>query len=610
MALEIRRGRLQSLYRYMPEQTYNWPDRGSFRGQPDVDARPLDIPKGWIKRPLRRLLRGFTRAHQDAGRAWRGEEVIERGEFELLEPRTLRGELFPRTFACPRCGRFISSEDRPDRVRCFECDIRMRQVVHVEYHRCGYLGGLLPPRCDSGCNSPMTLTGPNGKSIADVRAVGEWRWACSRCRRPSRGVIHGCPECRRGTVWVMPSDANRVYYAQYVTVINPPSETDYAVLESPSVYPAAIAQSLGLLPSGLAGLRDAANSTGSQAGRDMIRAQLAQLLGLDPDEPTDRQKLEGEVERAAAIRSSSAAKAKDWEAAVTQLGLQEEVRAEIGEECVSLALAREAHPLSLDDLAAEAEGGPLEPLYRRRYPEALDRLGLAEVVLLREFPIAHVVAGYTREDSNPRNLDGLEFSFFRGEGGPRPMYGQRVKTEALLFRLDPTQVVRWLHRSGVIGEPGDDSSAAWLFSHLEPVTSIFEEPPDRLTASVLGLVHSFSHRAIRALAVRSGLAAESLAEHILLFNTAFLVYPGARSDFVLGGLEHVFRNFLHECLETMVDDPRCVFDPPCRQRGGACAVCMFVGEVTCERFNTALARHYLFGGRREGVDWRGYWEPA
>lgn len=609
MALEMRRGRLQSLFRYMPDQAYNWPDRGSFRGTADVDARPLDIPKGWMKRPLRRLLRGFTRAHQDAGRTWRGEEVIERGEFELLEPRTLRGEFFPRTFACPRCGRFIRSDDRPDRVRCFSCQAAMRQVAHVEYHRCGYLGGLRPPTCENGCNAPMRLTGPAGESIADIRAVGEWRWTCSRCSRAARGVIRGCPECRSGTVWVRPAGANQVYYPQYVTVINPPSQTDYRVLESPAVYPAAIAQSLGVLPAGLEGLRGAANDTGSQTGREMVWEQLADLLGLDPDDPDDRERLDQEVERALSIRQDSAGDATDWERAVADLGLQEEVLVELGEECVSLTLAREAHPLTVEELAAEAEGGALEPLFRRRYPTALDRVGLAEVVLLREFPIAHVVAGYTREDSNPGKLDGLQFMFFQGEGGVRPMYGQRVKTEALLFRLDPARVMRWLHRSGVIGEPGDEKPSAWLFSRVEPVTSIFEAPEDRITASVLGLTHSFAHRMIRALAGRSGLKAESLAEHILPFNTAFLIYPGARSEFVLGGLEHVFRNFLHECLEAMAEDPRCVFDPPCRQRGGACAVCMFVGEVTCERFNSALSRHYLFGGRVAGVDWRGFWEP-
>ena len=102
MALEMKRGRLQSLFRHLPEQTYTWPDKGVFKGITNVDTRPLDIPPGWIKRPLLRLLAGFTRARPE----WRGEEVVKRNDFELLEPRTLRGELFPRTFACPRCGRF------------------------------------------------------------------------------------------------------------------------------------------------------------------------------------------------------------------------------------------------------------------------------------------------------------------------------------------------------------------------------------------------------------------------------------------------------------------------------------------------------------------------
>jgi hypothetical protein len=149
----------------------------------------------------------------------------------------------------------------------------------------------------------------------------------------------------------------------------------------------------------------------------------------------------------------------------------------------------------------------------------------------------------------------------------------------------------------------------------------FNEPDHRLTRAVLGLVHSMAHRFMKALAVRCGLHADSLAEYLFPAGGAFLIYANTRSEFTLGGIEHVFRFDLADALEELDADPRCVFDPPCRRSfGGACAACLHTSEVACERFNTALDRNKLFGTLPEPaganaaacadpneVTWRGFW---
>lgn len=608
MALIMKRGRLQSLFAYLPEQTYNWENnRGRFKGSSQVDTRPLDIPHGWIIRPLLRLLRGFTYAYNRAGQNWQGEDIIKRGEFELLEPRTLRGEYYPRMYICPACGRFSESDENPRYQNCYFCDKKKLQIRFVEYHRCGHIDGLKPPRCQNGCNGFMILRGPGGKSIADTRVVREWRWSCSNCRTPSRGVFYTCRTCRRETVRVLPSDASQVYYPQYITVINPPSQADYPVLESLAVYPAAIAQSLGLLPEGIDSLRMASNNVESTTNQQMIRQSIASLLGLDINDPTHQQEIDLEINRIMS-RRQSVVSTPAWEEVVDSIIEDEEVQIEVGEECISLALAREASPVTISDLAHVEINDTIKLLYKSRYPQALKQFGLAEVTLLQEFPIAHVVAGYTREEFNPNNLDNLlSFNFFSAENGKYPMYGQRVTTEALLFRLDPSCVVDWLSYAGVIDNCAVENAIEEIFSRMKPIMSIFEPPQDILTTSILGLIHSFSHKAIRALARLSGLKTDSLSEYILPFNLTFIIYPGARSEFVLGGLEHVFRNYLDECLRSLVEQSRCVFDPPCSRSRGACAVCLFIGEVACERFNTALSRHYLFGGQLDEINWCGYW---
>src|SRR6185437_9784596 len=108
---------------------------------------------------------------------------------------------------------------------------------------------------------------------------------------------------------------------------------------------------------------------------------------------------------------------------------------------------------------------------------------------------------------------------------------------------------------------------------MEPITSVFDPPADRITHSVLGLIHSVAHRVLKAVAIRSGLAAESLAEYLLPHNLAFAIYANTGGEFVLGGLEHVYRNYLADGLEEVDADRRCVFDPPCNRNNGACAQC-------------------------------------
>ncbi len=629
MGLQMHRGKLQSLYQFMPDQTYNWEKgQGSFRGAPDVDAVGLDIPEGWVARPLSRLLRGFTGTPTGGGSdaaGWRGLEIITRGDFQLLEPRTLRGEFFPRVFFCAKCGRVLDNlDERPDRVTCFACKHRMQQLAFVEYHRCGHLSGLQPPRCAHGCKRPMKLVGPDGSPrSSDDRRFSEWRWRCSQCNvEANRGVYRGCPTCGRGQVRIAPADAGPVYYAQDITVINPPREQDWSILSSDNIYRAAVAQALGLVPAGLDGLRDALNDATAPTNTELLRQNLITQFRLKESDPGDRELLEQLMERHRRKGEESQGETH-WEEEVDALGLAPEDLEEVGSECIELALTLDpggpdqpGRTITIKDMIEENPESPRVATYSTRYPAALDRYGIAKVTLIKEFPIARIVAGYTREEKNPRAMDGLTFHFYEGEGGKKAMYGQRTITEALLVEVDTDRIVSWLNRctsvasgsrSGLGELLGGQNSKAWLFKHLRPVTSAFDDPDDILTRAVLGLLHSMSHRLIRALTERSGLKADSITEKILPYNGAFLIYPGGRSDFILGGLEHVFRNHLDEAFSSADEEARCVFDPPCNARGGACAVCMYLSEVSCERFNTALSRHYLFGGTSRGVRWRGFW---
>jgi hypothetical protein len=588
--LEMARGRTSCLFHFMPEQTYNWQrEEGSFKGTDDVTTADLDIPRGWIKHKLRDLIEPFERALSATGTRFTGMSIVEGERFDLWEPRKLTGEFFPRTYVCPECDRFLERSDGGKTVRC-PCGGRAAQFSFVEFHRCGHLSGLKPPYCDTGHREGMKLVG------RESRSTSEWRWRCAQCNREaSRGVYRGCPKCRTGQVGVMRADASAVFRPQYVVTVNPPTTGDYSVFASDRAYRAAVAQALGALPqNGLEGIRQAVNDSGSEDAVEEVKKTLAKM-GVKEGTP--------QFDNMISTYLSNTPSLGDWSKTVNELGLTREQLDALGRDCAELTLARQAYPLTIDDLIAQDSSGASRPLYEE-HREALERHNFAEAVLLREFPLAYVVAGYTRQDSEPG--PGVNFGFFNGENGKVAMYGQRVETEAILFRLDPGKVLRWLVDSGVVPDPGAVNPQAWIFSRTEGVNR-FDTPDDPITAAVLGLVHSVAHRTLAAIASRSGLAPESLSEYLFHRNLTFLIYADTRGEGVLGGLEHVFKHYLGKSLGEMDVERRCVFDPPCNDDKGSCAICMYLSENSCQRFNADLSRHYLFGGEHGGVTWKPFW---
>lgn len=113
---------------------------------------------------------------------------------------------------------------------------------------------------------------------------------------------------------------------------------------------------------------------------------------------------------------------------------------------------------------------------------------------------------------------------------------------------------------------------------------------------MLILVHTFAHRLIRRTAVFAGVDRESLSELLVPAHLGFFIYAAARGDFVLGGLQAVFETELDGLLTDFIDgDHRCALDPGCRRSGGACAVCIHLGEPSCRYYNRFLNRSVLSG---------------
>lgn len=239
---------------------------------------------------------------------------------------------------------------------------------------------------------------------------------------------------------------------------------------------------------------------------------------------------------------------------------------------------------------------PLRTLYERVYRSAIIDAALEAVDLLPAFPIATLAYGFTRGDTRPGQSRLVGFR----EGGTYNVYGQKVQTEALLFRLDPLSVHQWLTQRSLLNDNQKLSAAAARVAILNRFKTPRpgDETLPEFSRAVLGLVHSYAHRAIRTLAAFSGIERDSLAEYLIPAHLSFVLYASSRGEFSLGGLQAVFETSLHKFLDELVTgESRCPLDPGCRAGGGACTACLHIGEPSCRWFNRFLGRDYLFGTR-------------
>ncbi|GHJ11268.1 hypothetical protein TPA0907_56350 [Micromonospora humidisoli] len=607
---EMNRTAVQSLWNHMPHQPYGWHDGTAVVGMAPRQVSTLDIPEAWVAPQLRRLIRPFAQLRSQGANPGPELEIVDREQYRLVQAEDLRAERFPNTFICTTCGHFTRIRPGDDAPACPARHGTLIQFQFAEMHNCGFLAELRPPPCARGCHAPQQLHNWRRLSLA------QWIWRCSGCKdRSDQGVIRFCVQCRGGRITVQRVPQTSAHYPKALTVLNPPTRATYVALAGDDVRAAAVGQLIGVVDPGITALQSAVGAEDDALAKVQ---EMSKALGLSLDDPM----LVPLLEKA----RQSDVEGGTWRAQVEGLGLSPETLEVVGDEALALTLAGAAAPLTVDDLEVNPPAPSLLPTYQR-YRQLFDRHHLADVTLLRELPVAYVVAGYTR--LSPQALQRTRsgdrttwFNFFDPDkSGKHPMYGKRSDTEGLLVQIDPLQIVRWLVDSGVVLEAGvtDEGGARrWLLGACEPVVDAFNAPGHRITAAVLGLVHSMSHRFMKALAVRCGLHADSLAEYLFPSAGAFLIYANTRSEFTLGGIEHVFRFDLADALEELDSDPRCVFDPPCRRSfGGACAACLHTSEVACERFNTVLDRNMLFGtlpapagwtpAASDGVTWRGFW---
>lgn len=264
----------------------------------------------------------------------------------------------------------------------------------------------------------------------------------------------------------------------------------------------------------------------------------------------------------------------------------------------------------------------------------LDKLGLEDMGLIREFDLCRFSFGYSRMESTPvlRDKRGMDMpvrlNLFppvrQNDSTKYPVYVVQQGNEALYVRLKEELVLEWLDslkcRDMFSLKPGEKIGAG-LLSVARPMNPFLDSLPETETPPtyyyLYTLLHSYAHLLMKHMSEYSGLDLGSLGEYIFPADLAFVVYRnGTTMD--LGNLSALWRNAGIAMLTSMLGKKatQCGTGSLCTERGGACPDCVMVPETSCVASNKLLSRSVLrsVGGRprldKRGAPIQGYLDVA
>lgn len=548
----------QIIYGFLPEQTIDLKG-GIWKVREWRAPRRLnEVDSGALKSEILRQARGWETAQTDYYRFLNKLRtgIAEVEPYQIDEANGVLLDAFPKQWICKGCNLVYLTPD----VIC-PCNSRTKgQLPFVAYHDCGEIREVSIERCPT--HGEVRLEFAKSASIADLR------FKCPKCNWSRQGLPF--MKCSCGAP--MKFNVHRaavVYTPRSVVLVNPPLSEARRRLENAGGSARALTWFFG-------GMKEKSALETAETQSSLASDLLTR--GLPPEV----------VERIVAASGLPAG-----ETAIPELPI--DLRAECESQAMKLALATLDSRLRTEDLAAAiAADHELSVQYRAKYPEAMQSAGLASIELIERFPIFTGHYGYTRGDHDPSKSTLRPFRHHdRSRRNVFPVYGDLAQTEALLVRLNPQRVAEWLRLKGhdIHAATSTESTYAAILVAAADAAS-----GESVRSDILHLVHSYSHRFIRTVAIYAGIDRNALSELVLDSMLSFVVYAVPRGDFVLGGLHAVFERELDTLLAEVVHgEHRCPLDPGCSKGKSACMACLHLGEPSCRLFNTHLSRKALFG---------------
>lgn len=520
-------------------------------------------------------------------------------QFRLVVPRSVDFDVWPAMFFCsnPRCGHLIrprQASDLPAQRRCQQCRRGFYgQLPYFQVHSCGARRELSIPGCPEH--------GAQALGFEDSGSFYTARFRCLVCRRPLNVEFR---QCACGLTWrdapdrtdraLMPVTArdSRAFFGHHLTLVSVGGTRLTEALQAPRGVHYALGHYMGTLPS-LDGLAEEASGRRIRADDTAIEA-LRLLQQQNPDLPaellepiTDALNLqrgdEPGLERTTELLDPDTVQAARMDRRAME-------RAFLHAEC------------AVDDLrdvaAAMTVGGHLNLARRLEHGLAVAVAGgIGGVKAVRDFPVALVGYGFTREYPTPRlaRLAPLP----HGDDDRLPLVTVEARTEGILVELDAISLWLWCARNGWCEQPpagvGEIDARGWLLNET------YSRPETDAAIAIRRVTHAYSHLLIHALANHSSYSSNSVAEYLLERQASTLIYVAKYTSFNLGGLVTLAEQYLQRWIDSATQSAwTCVHDPVCLAERGGCHKCLALA-FGCERFNKGLDRGYLVGGGPQDI---------
>src|SRR5882672_1084664 len=594
------RGQTQILFRYLPEAIFEHDDYGVCRVTAVVQG-DIDVNKDALFNAVADALAmwpnaRFTDKYPDP------RDMGKRTRYAIGSPREVRFTPYPTIFSCGKCQRTSRFTDLARRGaitdgRCKACGGRLNRLRYVQAHNCGRLEELfLPPQ---GCPK----CGTADVAFYDPGRVKQARWVCRKCGTDLQALrMTPCkcayndslPPGRQPEKWlkVVPTGDPSLYAPHKVAFINFAEDTTGLLRSSADAATLMLARAWGLMGEGVGSvLTERAQSAKRGSGTDPIVEELRKL------DPKNALVLKWDKEQSQPPGQVHVDKVKDL---LVQHGASTPTvsRRWLVEHTT---LLDNTSISTIDDVAGVLErrgddAGAVEIKVARDKARAL--MGIREIRIINDFPLALCAFGYTRTARDPSRTVLTPFPI--DERGKIPLYALSSETEALWFQLDPVRIAGWLIDNGFAAgsPPATEAEAwAWLYASVSGLQASPHEPGygDEAAVAVRTLMHTMSHIFLRRIEW-SGFSPSSVGEYLIPGSLSFILYANRYAETKIGGLTTLFEQQLTTWLWDAVQSGyECVYDPICTDDGGSCAGCTH-REPNCVMFNRELSRATTYGG--------------
>lgn len=621
---QMKRGKNQSLYKYLPETWIDFSVRGKERKQYIAkvlrwNSEKLDgINAKRLIRTVNESVHSFENQASVTGpikpTVGFGAELT-KDNCDVLTPkaseeeRGIVAQISPLTFYCKLCNKVyqFSSEEEYQKRRCCtnpECHhAELAQFRQIYFCKCGYATDRHNPRCPE-------------HGYQYVKWYGNYDFICTKCKRPIPMQVK-CPVCGdmlRPKVALDPAQFF-VFSLSLIDLIDEKlenfiSETEYGPYITFAYW-------LGLV------------------SKEELEEIIKNGIVSDPDAYQRAYDQMYKVMFAALNNNETAAATAAKTAADQQCGnrfndLVNDLKTKIftGESDLSSIAERILEydlVTRLDDVSDLASAVNVARLLNtnanpEQYAQIAERFGIKSARVCDRIPFVSCSYGYTRVESEWK--EGVQLHALKEEkNGRKNIYATKLDTEGVLFEFDRKKIIQWLLANEIINAdeaPNLDSEEElkiWFLNNIKPSLihpfSTIDETASKETYYVYRLIHSLSHLLIRAAADIGGLGKDSLSEYIFPGVPAVLIYCQNSQGFNLGSLFNTFEAYFDKWMnKAYTSAQKCIFDPICIERQKACTGCLFVNEVSCQHFNKDLDRALVVGhvDRETQRKTTGFWE--